>query len=71
MKQLLHRSMDENMSLEMIYLGNDGKVTQRIIKVLEIHPDYIKAYCFLRHKKRTFRLSNILSIDMIRRRRGA
>lgn len=55
----------------MIYIGLNGQISQRMIKVLEIHPDYIKAYCFLRREKRTFRINNILSIDTIRRRKGA
>ena len=72
MGKMLDLSMKNNQVMEMIYLSDKGQVTQRTIRVLEIKEQHFVAYCYLRQKKRTFKTSNILSIDIIRkRRRGA
>ncbi|WP_419883465.1 hypothetical protein ACN6MY_07875 [Peribacillus sp. B-H-3] len=61
MNSTLLRSLKEDSVLEIIYLSEKGQVSQRRIQVLDITEDYVRAYCFLRKTKRTFKISNILS----------
>lgn len=71
MKGMLIRAIDSQEKLEMIYLSNENKVSQRIIKVLAVSDASIKAYCYTKRQFRTFKLSNILSVGPIRKRVGA
>lgn len=71
MEGLLKRAASTETKLEMIYLSNDGAVSQRIIKVLKVSDDGIKAFCYYRKKFRTFKLENILSVGPLRQKRGA
>lgn len=48
--------------LEMIYMTNDGMISQRHIKVLKVNGDIIQAYCYLREANRTFKIENILAL---------
>ncbi|ECD6517333.1 hypothetical protein E2329_23000 [Salmonella enterica subsp. enterica] len=69
MDKILALSMKNNQAVEMIYLSDKGQITQRMIRVLEINEHRFVAYCYLRQRKRTFKLNNILSIDIIRKKR--
>ncbi|WP_110929126.1 hypothetical protein [Bacillus massiliglaciei] len=48
--------------LEIIYQSESGAFTQRKIQVICTDSDRIRAICFLRQTKRTFKLDNILSV---------
>ncbi|MCM3237279.1 hypothetical protein M3589_05990 [Heyndrickxia oleronia] len=67
MKGLLHKASTAGERLEMIYLSNEGEITQRIIKVKKVGEDYFRAYCYTRNQIRTFSMSNILSIGPVRK----
>ncbi|CAM4028021.1 WYL domain-containing protein [Lederbergia lenta] len=71
MDGLLRRAVGTQDKIEMIYLSNDGTVSQRTIKVLKVTNESIKAYCYYRKKFRTFKLTNILSVGPLRQKRGA
>lgn len=72
MNKLIKMSYENQICIDMIYQSNEGKFTQRIIKVLQIEQDHIKAYCYFRKAERRFRISNILSVATLRsRKRGA
>jgi predicted DNA-binding transcriptional regulator YafY len=73
MKGLLIRAVESGERLEMIYLSNNGELSQRIIKVEKIGEDFFRAYCYKRRQVRTFKLNNVLSIGPFRKhhRRGA
>ena len=62
MISLLIRSAQTGERLEMIYLSEKQQLSQRVIKVLEVQNDTIKAYCFIKRTYRTFKMTNILSI---------
>ena len=68
MKYIIRKHMEEKVPLEIIYLSENGKITQRRIEVLEVYPGYIRAFCFLRRTKRTFKTENILSARLIKSR---
>ncbi|MDQ1004081.1 putative DNA-binding transcriptional regulator YafY [Neobacillus niacini] len=62
MDGLLLRSIEENIPLEMIYLSQDQRISQRKLLVKEVNSEYIRAYCLLRKQIRIFRRENILSL---------
>ncbi|MDQ1147049.1 putative DNA-binding transcriptional regulator YafY [Bacillus sp. SORGH_AS 510] len=62
MDGLFIRSIEENMPLEMIYLADNQKISQRKLIVKEITDEYIRGYCLLRKQMRTFKKENILSL---------
>ncbi|WP_026693471.1 hypothetical protein [Peribacillus kribbensis] len=68
MKGLINRSLEEKKPLEIIYLKGDQQISQRTILVLSVNGDYIRAFCYLRNQKRTFKMSNILSAVPSRKR---
>lgn len=70
MNYIIRKHMDEEIPMEIIYLSENGKITQRRIEVLEVYPGYIRAFCFLRRTKRTFKMDNILSARLIMSRYG-
>lgn len=71
MKGILLRAADSKNPLELIYINNDNQISQRIIKVLGVNDNQIKAYCYTRRQFRTFKLDNILSVAPHRQRSGA
>ncbi|MCM3023549.1 hypothetical protein [Heyndrickxia ginsengihumi] len=72
MKGLLIRASESGEQLEMIYISAKGDVSQRVIKVLNVSSESLKAYCYTRNQFRTFKLENILSIVPLKHhRRGA
>ena len=73
MDKLFKWSLDNQKFIEMIYQSNNGKFTQRCIKVADINDTHIRAYCSYRKNQRLFKKDNILSVAMIqgKNRRGA
>ncbi|RFU66716.1 hypothetical protein [Peribacillus glennii] len=65
MKTMLLKNLEEGAPLEIIYLSDKEKISQRRISIIAIKDGYIQAFCFLRHTKRTFKISNILSARLI------
>ncbi|PIC59232.1 transcriptional regulator [Sporosarcina sp. P12(2017)] len=43
-----------------MYMANDGSISKRRIKVLQVRETSFRAYCFLRKSKRTFLIDNVL-----------
>jgi len=58
----LTKSIRYNESLVMMYMANDGAISKRRIRVLQVNEDSFQAYCFLRGSKRTFRIDNVLAL---------
>lgn len=71
MNGLLRRSMNLKTPLAIIYINNSNQISQRIIRVLKVEDPLIKAYCYTKKQFRTFRLDNILSVDVLRKRMEA
>lgn len=65
---LLNHAAGSKAVLEMIYIDEDGKLTQRFIRVLDKHDHSILAYCYYRKQVRTFKVDNILSLQKAGRR---
>ncbi|MED1419004.1 hypothetical protein [Bacillus smithii] len=68
MKGMLLKAKENKIPLLMIYMNDQGVITERFITVKDFNDDYIKAYCYWRKQIRTFKRSNILSIGPVRQR---
>ena len=60
---VLRYSLDQQRIISIRY-KKEEKIELRKIKVLKIHEEDIKAYCYLRHGVRSFKINNILSAIM-------
>lgn len=69
MLRLLQQSSESKRPLEIIYMADNGSITQRSIIIYEINETKVKAWCLLRHEKRTFKMDNILSCAFKERKR--
>jgi predicted DNA-binding transcriptional regulator YafY len=52
-------------TIEIIYMGADGWLTQRLIEVRAVNKGAVKAYCLQRKAPRVFKTENILAIQPI------
>ncbi|WLR46549.1 WYL domain-containing protein [Halobacillus litoralis] len=62
MNGVLRRALEEKQKLEFIYMADEGKISQRVIRVVSIKEETVLAYCYTRKTVRTFKLANILSV---------
>lgn len=62
MKAQILKAFNYQQLVDMMYMANDGSISKRRIKILKVSGDSFQAYCFLRHKKRTFKMDNVLSL---------
>lgn len=68
MERALLKALNEKQPIQIIYLSDKQKITQRTILVTEINPHTIRAYCFLRKQRRLFKIINILSAFPIKQK---
>lgn len=61
MKAQLLKAFQRQQLIEMMYMSNDGTISKRRVKILKMSGDSFQAYCFLRHEKRHFKVSHVLS----------
>ncbi|OAT71861.1 WYL domain-containing protein [Parageobacillus thermoglucosidasius] len=71
MRGLLLNALENHEPLEIIYLNDRGELSQRVIVLEDVGDTHIKAFCTLRRQRRIFRLSNILSARLARKRKWA
>ncbi|ANU14969.1 hypothetical protein B481_2883 [Planococcus halocryophilus Or1] len=62
MKVQIQKAFSYQQLIDMMYIAKDGSISKRRVKILSITGDSFQAYCFLRHKKRTFKMDNVLSV---------
>lgn len=62
MRGTLEKSVRYGDVLDMMYVANDGSITKRRIKVLQLGEVSFRAYCYLRQSKRTFTIENVLAV---------
>lgn len=56
--------------LEMIYISNEGMISQRRIRILKVNREVLQAYCYLRGANRTFKNENILAFVPVNAKKG-
>lgn len=69
MRGLFLNALQKQEPIEIIYLSDKGQLSQRIIVIEHIEEKYIKAFCKLRKQPRVFKISNILSAGLARKKR--
>ncbi|MGE7840031.1 transcriptional regulator [Lysinibacillus sp. NPDC093712] len=62
MREQLIKAMQRSQLVNMMYIAKDGSVTKRRVKVIKMVGDSFQAFCFTRHARRTFLISNVLAI---------
>ncbi|ANU09017.1 hypothetical protein A1A1_06697 [Planococcus antarcticus DSM 14505] len=62
MKAQILKAFKYQQFVDMVYMANDGTISKRRINILKVSGDSFQAYCFLRRKKRTFKIDNVLSL---------
>jgi predicted DNA-binding transcriptional regulator YafY len=55
-------------TVEIIYVGKKGKITQRKIVVRSVQDGVVKAFCLKQRGQRIFKLNNILAIQLARKK---
>lgn len=68
MKRQLQRAIQQHQYIRIIYLGSDGRTTQRTLRPIEISDDRLKAYCLTRKAPRVFVIDNILAVQSVANR---
>lgn len=71
MKGLFLRSIQQKQKITIYYMDRNNHITQRSIRVLRMHDDYIIAYCYYRRKVRMFKFASILSAGEPENTQGA
>jgi predicted DNA-binding transcriptional regulator YafY len=66
MESLFRRSLQERLTITIIYESKHGKFSQRTILVLSLNEHSIFAYCLMRQDLRRFSIDHILSALPIR-----
>ncbi|WP_281998705.1 hypothetical protein [Priestia flexa] len=70
----IRKAYNEGKNIEIMYINQKSQITQRVIKILEIHEHVITAYCYKQRSLRLFKIENILSGQIVkaqRKNRGA
>ncbi|PTY79708.1 hypothetical protein B5V89_03895 [Heyndrickxia sporothermodurans] len=67
MKGIFLLAKNTGQTLEIIYFSKLNQFSQRKIKVLSIGENSICAFCYLRNKRRVFKLENILSVEICKK----
>lgn len=62
MRTKLINSMKYSEPLDMIYIANNGVISKRRVKVIQIEEGIFRAYCYLRKSTRTFKIDNVLAL---------
>ncbi|SET17465.1 hypothetical protein SAMN05216389_106169 [Oceanobacillus limi] len=64
------QSKELKKKIMIFYMDRNQKITQRIIRVVELKEDHVVAFCYYRKKVRTFRTDNILSAGPLQKDTG-
>ncbi|MFJ8090327.1 transcriptional regulator [Lysinibacillus sp. NPDC095746] len=62
MIEQLIKAMQRKQFVNMMYVAKGGSVSKRHVKVIKIVSNSFQAFCFTRHAKRTFLISNVLVV---------
>ncbi|GKV67621.1 hypothetical protein NCCP2716_01190 [Sporosarcina sp. NCCP-2716] len=62
MRNQLEKAIRNGTPMIMIYRAKDGQCTKRAVTVLQTGEFSFKAYCHMRHAKRTFLIDRVLAL---------
>lgn len=68
MNVILKKAYEKRIPVEIIYISQDNKITQRTVFIEKITPSSIQTYCFLRQEQRKFIIDNILAVKLANKR---
>jgi predicted DNA-binding transcriptional regulator YafY len=62
MGDILMHAAGTGQKLEMVYISESRRISQRVIKVLAVTDTMVMAYCYLKKHYRSFKKDNILAV---------
>ncbi|MEW9669997.1 WYL domain-containing protein [Ammoniphilus sp. 3BR4] len=62
----LQRYLTSGQLVEIIYLNQQGQISQRKLRLYSIDGDQLKAYCLTRSSIRSFSIKNILALASVK-----
>ncbi|MES5896840.1 hypothetical protein [Bacillus cereus group sp. RP43] len=68
MNLLFKCSLDQKISIELIYMKDSGDFSQRTVIARKIYQNRVLVYCMQKQQVRTLKLANILSVDKVRKK---
>ncbi|GAE32464.1 WYL domain-containing protein [Halalkalibacter hemicellulosilyticus] len=71
MKGLLQRAAQSKEKVQIVYLTDEGKMSQRYVSVIKVNETHLVCYCHYKKQRRMFKLENILAADVYRKRAKA
>ncbi|GEL78841.1 hypothetical protein [Tenuibacillus multivorans] len=66
MDHLLHRALENKARLEMIYVDEQGRYSQRVIRVVKINTHDFLAFCYTKRAVRLFKKDQVLSVLLLK-----
>lgn len=69
MKEVIAKYLKWTDKIEIIYMSNDEKLSQRIVSIQKLTDNYLIGFCHNRNSYRKFKIENILSVLPIQKRR--
>lgn len=67
----LRKYQSTGQPIELIYLDRNGKTSQRMVRILKISGDRVKAYCLTKRGPRLFVIESILAVQPVVKRQAA
>ncbi|PKR79176.1 hypothetical protein CEY16_05360 [Halalkalibacillus sediminis] len=61
MDSIFERALENKQKINLIYVDQDGQLSQRFIRVVRVDQNSILAYCFYKKAVRSFKKENVLS----------
>ncbi|MBN6188757.1 hypothetical protein JQN58_18050 [Aneurinibacillus sp. BA2021] len=58
-------------TVEIIYMDQNGELSQRKIRLLSVKEGRIRAYCFARRATRYFRVENVLAMRPLKEKKAS
>lgn len=70
MDYLLKRSLEEHLPIRMIYIDEEGAISDRVVRVIRMERESLLGYCSLRREIRSFRVDRILALSSPKQKRS-
>ncbi|ATP40032.1 transcriptional regulator [Solibacillus sp. R5-41] len=70
MQEQLKKAMQRNQLIDLMYIGKDGVISKRRIKIIKMIGSKFQVFCFTKQAKRTFIIENVLAAVPVIRKEG-
>lgn len=70
MISVLQRVAESKEKVQIMYMDKNGKLSQRIVTIINLNDTHAICYCHYKKQRRMFRLENILAASHVYRRKS-